>query len=110
MVERRAPLTVGEIDGGAGRDEHAEDGHVARPAIAQDHGLEEGRPSEVVDVVERRPSFDQDPDHVHMTEMRRGDEGGAVVGLVTFPGRVPSARANSSVATSSRTAAMVTTS
>ncbi len=110
MVERRDALTVGEIDGGAGRDEQAEDGHVARPAVAQDHGLEEGRPSEVVDVVERRAGVDQDPDHVHMAEMRRGDEGGAVVGARDVARARAEREGEPSVATSSRTAAMVTTS
>ena len=57
-------------------------------------------------MVERRPGVDQVPDDVHMTEMRRGDEGSAVVRAGDVRRAVPSARTGSSVATSSRTAAM----
>ncbi len=43
-------------------------------AIAQDHGLHERRPSEIVDMVERRAGSDQTTDHRYAAEMRSGDQ------------------------------------
>ena len=99
------------IDGGPRLDEEAHDGHVARSAVSEDHRLEEGRPAEVVDVVERGAGLDEDPHHLHVAEMRRGDEGRAVVGARDVARARAERRGRArSVATSSRTAAIVTTS
>ena len=50
-------------------DQRLERGHVARPAVAQHDRLDQGRPVEIVDVVERRPASDQRADDIDMTEM-----------------------------------------
>jgi hypothetical protein len=52
---------------------------MAAPALPEDHGLEQRRPAEIVDMVERRAAADQLPDDVVMPEMRGRDERGAVI-------------------------------
>ncbi len=69
MTERRHALAVGDVDVGAGLDERPHRFLMAAPALPEDHGLEQRRPAEIVDMVERRAAADQLPDDVVMLEM-----------------------------------------
>jgi hypothetical protein len=44
-----------------------------------DHRLDQGGPSQIVDVVKRRPPGDQAADNLLMSQMRRGNQRGAVI-------------------------------
>jgi hypothetical protein len=54
VVERRCALAVGDGDIGAALDEGLDRRDVVWAALAEDHGLDQCRPAEVVDVVDRR--------------------------------------------------------
>jgi len=52
---------------------------VPRAAVAEHDRLDQRRPSQIVDVIERRSCANQFADDFHVTEVRRGDERRAVV-------------------------------
>ena len=52
---------------------------MTRAAIAEHDRFDERRPSEVVDVVQRRPRADQRPDDLRVPQVRGGDQRGTVV-------------------------------
>jgi len=79
VTERRHALAVGDVDVGAGLDERPHRFLMAAPALPENHRLEERRPAEIVDMVERRAGADQLPDDAVMPEMRRSDQRGAVI-------------------------------
>ena len=64
----------------AGGDERAQCLDVALAAVAEHDRLDHRRPAQVVHVVERRAGGDQHPDDLVVTEVRGGDQRGAVVG------------------------------
>ena len=80
MSERCQTVPVGDRRIGSGRQEHLHRRNVVRTAVAQHHGFHEGRPSEIVDVVERRSAFGEQPDHFVMTEVGGRDQRRAIVG------------------------------
>src|SRR5690606_1548208 len=51
MSEWRDAIAVGDVGVGAAAEQQAHDLDMARPAIAEDHGLEQRRPAKPVDVV-----------------------------------------------------------
>ena len=110
MTERRHALAVGDVDVGAGLDERPHRLLMAVPALPEDHRLEERRPAEIVDMVERRAGADQLPDDAVMPEMRRRDERRAVIDAGDELALAPPAISASTIAASSRTAAIVTAS
>jgi hypothetical protein len=52
--QRRASLRVGQLCAGASVEQRLHDSLVSRPAVAKHHRLDQGRPVQVVDVVELR--------------------------------------------------------
>ena len=80
MVERCHSVAIGDRPVGAGANQGADCFHMIRPAVAEDHGLDQRGPSKVIDVVERGAGLNQRTHHFGMAEMRRGDQCGAVIG------------------------------
>lgn len=56
---RRAPLTVGEVQIGAGRHRRLQRGHMPPAAATEDDGLDDGGPVHVFEVVQRRVGGNQ---------------------------------------------------
>ncbi len=107
MVKRRASFAISKIAARAGLHQRPRASDMARPAIAEDHRLDQGGPSEIVHMVERRTRRDQPAHHLVMAEMRGGNERRAEIGagdLLRFP---PSLMAALMTSGASATAAMV---
>ena len=59
-------LAIGNADIRAGFDQGARGLDVARSAIAQHNRLDQGRPAQIVDMIEWRAGFNQGYDNVEM--------------------------------------------
>ena len=82
--ERRDPVAVRDVHVGARLDQQPHDLGVHRPAVAQDHGLEQRGPAELVDVilVDRGRRAACAP--LRVAVMRRRDQRGAAVAVGAF--------------------------
>ena len=74
MLERRHALAVGQARVGAGLDEQADDLLVRRTAVAEDDGLQQRRPAEIVDVIDVHVGLQQRAYDVHVTTVGGGDQ------------------------------------
>ncbi|VVT58189.1 hypothetical protein BOS5A_200461 [Bosea sp. EC-HK365B] len=80
MFERGGALAVGKVAARTGADQCPHRLDMARPAIAEDHRLDQGGPAEIVDMVERRAGRDQFAHHAVMAEMGGRDQSRAEIG------------------------------
>ena len=110
VPERGRALPVRNGGVGPGCDERPHRLDVARAAVAEDRGFDQGGPAEIVDMIERRAGADQFPHHAIVAEVRGGDQGGAVVDARDDFALAPLSRSVRTIAGSSRTAAIVTAS
>ena len=109
-LERRRSVAVRDPGVGASLEEGPHGFGVTSPAVPEDHRLDQGGPTKVVDVVERCAGPDEFADNAVVAEMGRSDEGRAVVDAGDQLALAPDASRAFSVGTSSLTAAMVTAS
>ena len=84
MIERRQALSVGNGPLSTGFDERPHRFDMPLLAVAQNYRLDQGRPSEIVDMIERRAGFDQGADDFEMSEMGGGDQRGADIAWRTI--------------------------
>ena len=94
MAERGCALAILDVGVGAGLDQSLDRLDVVLAAVAEHHRLDQRRPAEIVDMVERRLGLDQRAHDLDMAEMGGRDQRGAVVGAgdVLAPWRRPRAR------------------
>ncbi len=74
QCQGRRALGIRQIDVGTRVDQIAHDLLMPRAAVTQHDRLDERRPAQVVDVIERRPPRDQSAHHLDVPEMSGGDE------------------------------------
>ena len=80
MFEGRAPFPIPDRFVRTGFNQQPDRLCVRVAAVAKHDRFHESRPANIVDVIQWRFGFDQRPDHVHVSEMCRGDQRRAVIG------------------------------
>ena len=77
--EWRIALSIGQLQVRFGVDQRVQSGLMARATVAEHNGLDHCRPVQIVDVIERRARIDELPNQAVVSEMRGGDQRGAVL-------------------------------
>ena len=70
--ERAGAVRVGKVEVGAGRDQVGDDGGMAGAAVAEDDGLDQRGPAQIVDMVERRGMFPSPKYRQCTSDLKRG--------------------------------------
>ena len=83
MLERCDPVAVGKIDAGVRVEEQSHDLLMSGAAVAEDHRFEQGRPAEVVDVVDVDVGLEECPHHLDVAAVGGWDQRGAAEAVGT---------------------------
>ena len=76
---RCAPVAVGQLRIRSGLQKVVNHTLVARATVAQDNGLNQRRPVQIVDMIERRTRLDQLADNAVVAQVGGGDQSSALV-------------------------------
>jgi hypothetical protein len=81
VLQRVHAIPIRQVDVGPCLHQKPDDPLMTFGPVTQNDGLQQSRPTKIVDVVHIDPRFDQGPNSVDMATLRSRDEGGAAIAI-----------------------------